>query len=84
MQPTHALHRQQSEGKLLHNLVDAKVQLAQADLTMQDLKGQLERERKRHMQALAKLTGLQTNFDQYVHEQHVANKGAVKPIVCFV
>jgi hypothetical protein len=36
------------------------------------------------MQALAKLTNLQTNFDQYVHEQHIANKGAAKPVVCYV
>jgi hypothetical protein len=84
VQPAHTLLRQQSEGQLLHSLVDAKVQLAQADLTMQDLKRQLERERKRHLQALAKLTSLQTNFDQFVHEQHAANKGPAKPVVCYV
>lgn len=56
-------------GQLLHKLVEAKLQLAQADLSMQDLKRQLQREHKRHMQAQAKLTNLQSNFDCYIHEQ---------------
>jgi len=64
------LQQQDSEGQLLHKLVDAKLQLAQSDLVMQDLKGQLEKERKRHMEALAKLTSLQSKFDAYINEQH--------------
>lgn len=68
------LQVQQPEGQLLHKLVEAKVQLAQADLNIQDVKGQLERERKRHVQALAKLTSLQNNFDSYVNEQQARDK----------
>jgi hypothetical protein len=61
--------QQAESGQLLHKLVEAKLQLAQADLSMQDLKRQLQHERKRHMQAQAKLTSLQSNFDCYIHEQ---------------
>lgn len=75
------LQQQQTDGQLLHKLVDAKLQLAQTDLTMQDLKGQLERERKRHMAALAKLTSLQSHFDTYINEQQAAATAACTPRV---
>jgi len=75
------LQQQQTDGQLLHKLVDAKLQLAQADLTMQDLRGQLERERKRHMAALAKLTSLQSHFDTYINEQQAAATAACTPRV---
>lgn len=67
--------QQAESGQLLHKLVEAKLQLAQADLSMQDLKRQLQREHKRHMQAQAKLTSLQSNFDCYIHEQLQAAAG---------
>jgi hypothetical protein len=71
---THQQQQQQqlSEGQLLAKLVDAKLELAQADLTTQALKGQLERERKRHMQALAQLTNMQATLDELIHEQNAA------------
>jgi cell fate regulator YaaT (PSP1 superfamily) len=78
------LQQQLSEGQLVHKLVDAKLQLAQADLSMQDLKRQLERERKTHVQALARLTSLQANFDQYNHEHQAAGLDCCKPICCYV
>lgn len=69
----HHLQQQPSEGQLLARLVDAKLQLAQADLTMQALRGQLERERKRHMQALSRLTNMQATLDDLIHEQNAAS-----------
>lgn len=78
------LQQQLSEGQLVHKLVDAKLQLAQSDLSMQDLKRQLERERKRHMQALAKLTSLQDNFDRYIHEHQAGGGDCCKPVGCYV
>lgn len=69
---------------MVHKLVDAKLQLAQADLSMQDSKRQLERERKRHMQALVKLTSLQDNFDRYIHEHQGAGGDCCKPVGCYV
>lgn len=81
--------QQLSEGQLLARLVDAKVQLAQADLAMQGLRGQLERERKRHMQALARLTNMQATLDELIHEQNAAGvterQGQVLPgVTCNV
>jgi hypothetical protein len=64
--------QQLSEGQLLSKLVGAKLELAQADLTTQALKGQLERERKRHMQALAQLTNMQATLDEFIDEQNAA------------
>jgi len=70
--PQQQQQQQLSEGQLLAKLVDAKLELAQADLTTQALKGQLERERKLHMQALARLTNMQATLVEFIDEQNAA------------
>lgn len=69
------LQEQQSEAQLLQQLVDAKLQLAQADLTQADLRGQLERKRRQLHALKAKLTALQHQVDSCSHEQQQVLNG---------
>jgi len=57
------------ESVLLDRLVEAKVELAQSDLTITDLRGQLQRERAQGRQMVARMTTMEQRLDVLAHQQ---------------
>jgi hypothetical protein len=66
------LQQLQADAALLDQLVQAKLQLAQADLQAQALRGQLNKERDSGRQALARLTHLQSCYDALLNSRQAA------------